>query len=105
MNTRRKALRTPSGPTRTSRAWAAITFGLAGLLVVLVFALQNLKSVEVTFLSLHGNLPLAVLLLLVALLGAFTVFSFSAARIVQLRVQARRAHEAVGPSDRAVTPG
>jgi uncharacterized integral membrane protein len=52
--------------------------------------LQNLKSVEVTFLSPHGNLPLAVLLLLVAVLGALIVFAFGAARIVQLRVAARR---------------
>lgn len=76
--------------TRTSRAWGAITFGLAVLIVVLVFALQNLESVEVTFLSLHGDLPLAVLLLVVAALGALIVFTFGAARIVQLRVGARR---------------
>lgn len=96
--TPRKPSRTSSKRTRTSRAWAAITFGLAGLLVVLVFALQNLKSVKVTFLSLHGNLPLAVLLLLVAALGALIVFSFGAARIVQLRLQARRAGDLRGPT-------
>lgn len=76
--------------TRTSRAWAAITVGLAGLVVVLVFILQNRKDVEVKFLSLSGQLPLAILLLLVAVLGALIVFAFGAARIVQLRVAARR---------------
>lgn len=76
--------------TRTSRAWAMTTGGLIALVIVLVFALQNLQRVEVTFLSLHGHLPLAVLLLLVAVLGALVVFAFGASRIVQLRVQARR---------------
>lgn len=76
--------------TRASRAWAITTGGLIALVMVLVFALQNLQRVEVTFLSLHGHLPLAVLLLLVAVLGALVVFAFGASRIVQLRVHARR---------------
>jgi uncharacterized integral membrane protein len=89
------AARSPTQPrsparTRTRRAWGAITLGLATLLVVLVFALQNLRRVEVSFLSLHGRLPLAILLLLVAVLGALVVFAFGAARIVQLRVEGRR---------------
>jgi uncharacterized integral membrane protein len=78
-----------SKQTRISAAWVAITAGLATLMVVLVFALQNLQSVEVTFLSLHWHLPLAVLLLLVAALGGVVVFAFGAARIVQLKMQAR----------------
>lgn len=76
--------------TRTSGAWAAITVGLTALIVVLVFVLQNLKSVEVTFLGMHLHLPLAILMLLVAALGAVVVFAFSAARIFQLRMEARR---------------
>jgi uncharacterized integral membrane protein len=39
-------------------------------------------------LSLHGELPLAVLLLLVAVLGALVAFAFGAARIIQLRLRA-----------------
>jgi len=75
--------------TRISAAWVGITSGLAALVVVLVFALQNLHTSRVTFFSLHGQLPLAVLLLLAAALGGVTVFAFGAARIVQLRLQAR----------------
>lgn len=80
-----------SRTTRISRAWGWISFGLAALVVVVVFALQNLSTVEVSFLSLHGELPLAVLLLVVAALGALIVFAFGAARIMQLRLHARRA--------------
>ena len=76
--------------TRTSGAWVSIALGLAALVVALVFAVQNLTSVEITFLSLHWSPPLAVLLLLASALGGLVVFGFGAARIGQLRVQARR---------------
>ena len=80
--------------TRISGAWAAVTVGLAAVVVVLVFALQNLKTVEVTFISMHWHLPLAILLLLVAVLGGLVVFAFGAARIVQLRMAARHSGRA-----------
>ena len=76
--------------TRTSGAWGSIALGLTALVVVLVFAVQNLTRVEMTFLSLHWSPPLAVLLLLASALGGLVVFAFGAARIGQLRVQARR---------------
>jgi uncharacterized integral membrane protein len=77
--------------TRTSGAWVSIALGLAALVVVLVFAMQNLSTVEVTFLSLHWTPPLAVMLLVASALGGVVVFAFGAARIGQLRIQARRA--------------
>ena len=77
--------------TRTSAAWAGTTGGLVVLILLVVVMLQNLESVDVRFISLHAQLPLAVLLLLVAVLGALIVSAFGAARVVQLRVQARRA--------------
>jgi uncharacterized integral membrane protein len=76
--------------TRTSGAWAAIALGLTTFIVVLAFAVQNLASVDIAFFSLHLQLPLAILLLLAAVLGASIVFAFGSARIVQLRMQARR---------------
>ena len=81
--------RRSSERTRISGAWAAVTVGLAAVVVVLVFALQNSKAVEVTFIGMHWHLPLAILLLLVAALGGLVVFAFGAARIVQLRIAAR----------------
>ena len=77
--------------TRLSGAWTAIVVGLIGLVVILVFILQNQQSVEVTFLVFKGHLPLAVALLFALILGAVVVFAFGAARILQLRMVAGRA--------------
>jgi len=77
--------------TRLSGAWTAVVVGLVALVVILVFILQNPKSVEVSFLMFSGHLPLAVALLFAMLLGALIVFAFGAARLLQLRMVAGRA--------------
>jgi uncharacterized integral membrane protein len=77
--------------TRLSGAWTALVVGVLVLLVILIFILQNLQSVEVHFLFLQGNLPLAVALLFAMVLGAIVVLAFGAVRILQLRIVARRA--------------
>jgi len=77
--------------TRLSGAWTALVIGVVVLVVILVFILQNLQSVEVYFLFLHGHLPLAVALLFAMVLGAVVVLTFGAFRILQLRLVARRA--------------
>jgi uncharacterized integral membrane protein len=77
--------------TRLSGAWTALVVGIVALVVILVFILQNLQSVEVYFLLFHGHLPLAVGLLFAMLLGAVVVLAFGAGRILQLRLVARRA--------------
>ena len=89
--------------TRLSGAWTAIVVGLIGLVVILVFILQNQQSVEVSFLAFSGHLPLAVALLFALILGAVVVFAFGAARILQLRRVAGRArrqgHGATPPAE------
>ena len=82
--------------TRLSGAWTAIVIGLVGLIVILVFILQNQQSVEVTFLVFKGHLPLAVALLFALILGAIIVVAFGAARILQLRMVAGRARRKAG---------
>ena len=77
--------------TRLSGAWTAVVLGLVALVVILVFILQNPKSVEVSFLIFSGHLPLAVALLFAMILGALIVFAFGAARLLQLRMVAGRA--------------
>ena len=77
--------------TRLSGAWTAIVIGLVGLIVILVFILQNQQSVEVSFLFFKGRLPLAVALLFALIFGALIVVAFGAARILQLRMVAGRA--------------
>ena len=87
--------------TRLSGAWTAIVVGIVALLLILVFILQNLLTVEVTFLFFRGRLPLAVALLFAMILGAVIVAAFGAARILQLRLVAgrsRRGSPAATPS-------
>ena len=77
--------------TRLSGAWTALVVGVLALVVILVFILQNLQSVELSFLVLHGRMPLAIALLFAAILGAVLVMAFGGARIRQLRMVASRA--------------
>ena len=91
--------------TRLSGAWTALVIGIVILIVILVFILQNLQSVEVHFLMLQGHLPLAIALLFAMVLGAVVVLAFGAGRILQLRLVARRARHQGGhetpPADMA----
>ncbi len=77
--------------TRLSGAWTALIVGIAALVVILIFIVQNQQSVELSFLLFHGNLPLAVALLLAVVCGAVLVLGLGGARILQLRRVARRA--------------
>lgn len=85
--------------TKLSGAWTALFIGIITLVVILVFILQNLQSVEVHFLFFHGQLPLAIGLLFAMVLGAVVVLTLGAGRILQLRLVARRArHQDSEPS-------
>ena len=77
-------------PTRTSMVWTMVGIGVVLLVAILVFILQNGQRVRVRFLVANGTLPLGVALLFAALLGALLVLVAGAARVLQLRVVARR---------------
>ena len=77
-------------PTRTSMVWTMVGIGVVLLVAILVFILQNGQRVRVRFLMVDGTLPLGVALLFAALLGALLVLVAGAARVLQLRVVARR---------------
>jgi putative membrane protein len=77
-------------PTRTSMVWTMVGIGVILLVAILVFILQNGQGVRVRFLMANGTLPLGVALLFAALLGALLVLAAGAARVLQLRVVARR---------------
>jgi uncharacterized integral membrane protein len=81
--------------TLLSGAWTALSVGLLAMIAILVFILQNLQSVELSFLVFHGRLPLAVALLFAMILGAIIVMAFGGARILQLRIVARHARTSV----------
>ncbi len=77
-------------PTRTSTVWTMMGIGVVLLIAILVFILQNGQRARVRFLMVDGTLPLGVALLFAALLGALLVLVAGVARVLQLRVLARR---------------
>lgn len=82
------------GP-RQSRAGAlrlAVIASAVVLALLLVFILQNSRSVKVSFLGLSGRLPLGVALLFAGIAGVLLVAIPGTARIWQLRRDARRHH-------------
>jgi uncharacterized integral membrane protein len=81
--------RNPARNTRASATWAALAAGLFFLIVLLVFILQNLRSVRVHFFWATWSVPLAVDLLLATVLGGLIMFAGGATRIIQLRRQAK----------------
>jgi len=72
------------------------------LLLLLIFILQNGTQVSVSYLGMHGHLPLGVALLLAAVCGVLLVVLAGTARIGQLRATARR-HRRVDAKRAAAT--
>ena len=71
--------------TATSRAWFGVWVAVAALVVLIVFMLQNTRSVEITFLWMHGSVPLALALLIAGVGAAILAMAVGTARISQLR--------------------
>jgi uncharacterized integral membrane protein len=71
--------------TRLSTAWVSIWTATVVFIALIVFMLQNTRRVEVSFLGLHGTLPLALALLITAAGAVLLTLIFGTARITQLR--------------------
>lgn len=84
----REELRVPR--SRTGAAFWLAAVGALAVLLMLVFIIQNGQRAELNFLWLHGSPPVGVALLLAAVIGALIVLTLGAARILQLRLVARR---------------
>lgn len=76
--------------TRVGATWVAAAIFAVILLLLLIFILENGHIVAVSFFGASGHLPLGVALLLAAVLGVLLVAIPGTARIVQLRITARR---------------
>jgi uncharacterized integral membrane protein len=76
--------------TRVGGIWVAAAVFAVALLLLLIFILQNGQRVSVGYFAAHGHLPLGVALLLAAVLGVLLVVIPGTARIIQLRITARR---------------
>jgi uncharacterized integral membrane protein len=71
--------------TRTGATWLGICAAAATLVVLIIFQRQNTRSVEISFLWMHGTLPLALGLLIAGVAPAIAVMVIGTARIIQLR--------------------
>ena len=87
--------------TRISGLWVAVGFFAVILLLLLIFILQNGRTVDVSYMGAHGHLPLGVAMLLAAVGGVLLVVLAGAARIAQLRTVARRHRRAHAQRDKA----
>ena len=71
--------------TRTSAVWFGVWAGAAALILLIIFVAQNTRDVEVSFLWMHGQISLALALLIAGVGGAVIAMAVAAVRIVQLR--------------------
>jgi uncharacterized integral membrane protein len=76
--------------TRMSAAWIGICAAMAGLVVLIVFMLQNTGSVDVHFLWMDGSVPLALALFIAGVATTIVATTIGAARMTQLRRLVRR---------------
>lgn len=76
--------------TRAAALWSALIVGFLILIVLLIFIAQNTDSGTFHFLGWNWSLPLGVALLLAAVCGGLLAVLVGAARIVQLRIAARK---------------
>jgi putative membrane protein len=83
--------------TRISGARTWLIAGIAALVVVLIFIIQNAHAVDISFLGAHLRLSLAVALLFAAIAGALLMAAAGTARITQLRRIMRRDRRDAGP--------
>jgi len=76
--------------TRISGLRTGLIAGFAGLIVVMIFIIQNAHTVNISFLGAHLRLSLAVALFLAAIAGALIMAAAGTARITELRRIMRR---------------
>jgi uncharacterized integral membrane protein len=75
--------------TRLSATYTSLIAGTVVLILLLVFILENTKSVRVTYFGASGHLALGIALLLAAVAGALIVGIVGSARIFQVRKHAK----------------
>jgi uncharacterized integral membrane protein len=86
--------------SRMGGVWVALVVAAVVFLLLLIFILQNGQRAQVSFLGTHGHLPMGVALLLAAVFGVLLVALPGTARIIQLRMVARRRGTGVEPKPR-----
>jgi uncharacterized integral membrane protein len=88
-------LRRQTGPTRISAAWVGIIAGALVLILLLVFILQNTRTVKVSYFTATSSMPLGIALLLAAIAGLLLAGGIAGLRIWQLRHRLTREGKSV----------
>jgi uncharacterized integral membrane protein len=81
----------PIPRTRVAAMWMRVLPALLLLAVILIFVFENLRDVKVSFFTVSGTLPLAVVVLGSAGIGVLLVLALGTLRIFQLRKQIHQA--------------
>jgi uncharacterized integral membrane protein len=81
----------PAKRTRTGAAWLSITLFVAFVILLIVFIAENNRRVPLHFLGGSWTVSESVALVAAAVGGALLVVLVGTARILQLRIAARRA--------------
>jgi uncharacterized integral membrane protein len=86
----------PTGRTRISGTWVGVIIATLILVLLLVFILQNSKSVKVSYFTVNGTMPLGVALLLATIGGVLFAGVVASLRIWQLRHRLNKSGQTVG---------
>ena len=86
----------PTGRTRISGTWVGVIIATLILVLLLVFILQNTKSVKVSYFTVNGTMPLGVALLLATIGGVLLAGVVASLRIWQLRHRLNKSGQTVG---------
>jgi uncharacterized integral membrane protein len=73
-----------TGRTRISAAWFGVIAAALVLVLLLIFILQNTRSVKITYFTASGTIPLGVALLFAAIGGLLLAGLVASLRIWQL---------------------
>jgi uncharacterized integral membrane protein len=90
--------------TRTGGVWVASVLFALVLVLLLIFILENGQRARISYFGAHAHLPLGVALLFAAVLGILMVVIPGTARIVQLRIAARRHRRTDAEADSQAMP-
>lgn len=82
--------RKPVPRTRTGAAHASLITSVVLLILLLVFILENMQSVKISFFGASGHVAAGIALLLAAVGGALIVGVVGTARIAQVKRVAKR---------------
>ncbi|MEV0028027.1 lipopolysaccharide assembly protein LapA domain-containing protein [Nocardia sp. NPDC050793] len=79
----------PSISSRTGYAWVGLVVGTLIMIVLLIFILQNLETIQVSLFFWEFHLPIGVAVLLSVICGALVMALVGGMRILQLRRAAK----------------